>query len=227
MWSKNILLSVVSAKYFRNVQQSVSFNYRFTDATGQLFNYHIADTNYTNNILNHGCWCAKLNPSIDHSSLGGPTVADQLDLICKQWATARHCSTTAGADCEVRPSGDDLYQVQFTNSSSTGALCPDDDLCLSETCQIDIFYMNQILAFDNSGWVAKSCGEVAETTMDPMTTTGDGQLVTVLPAEAVATFNSANCVQFSTTPMPTKVDKYWKNTQKYIPSIFLNFFAQN
>ena len=45
-----------------------------------------------NKILNHGCWCAKLNPRNEAPVLGGPHYADELDKICKDWFTARKCN---------------------------------------------------------------------------------------------------------------------------------------
>ena len=195
---KNIIfftLSLIPCSFSQNNVYNI--NYPLPTASTELFIYYISDANYANQILTHGCWCAKLDPNTDHSELGGPYVADDLDSICKQWAKARHCSTISGASCELKPSNAETYQIEFTNSTNV-QLCPDEDLCLTETCQIDAYYMRKILNFNRSGWSAKSCADVVATTVET--------LVTVVPEEVSLSFNPGSCVQFQTTPMPTELE---------------------
>ena len=42
-------------------------------------------------ILNHGCWCSKLDPSADQSVLGGSKAYGEIDRLCKAWIQARKC----------------------------------------------------------------------------------------------------------------------------------------
>merc|ERR1712176_496887 len=53
-----------------------------------------------NNVLDHGCWCAKLDPMSESAMLGGATPVDDLDDICRRWAIARHCNDDlSGGSC--------------------------------------------------------------------------------------------------------------------------------
>ena len=135
-------------------------------------------------FFNHGCWCAKLNPAnhgqsakqrekfvfviiclYDHlhtvhafsRALGGPDVADELDLICRNWAMARRCSRTSGGACQIVPSNVDFYREHLSKNLDSvsaasrnhisialytidGGVCSDTDECLQETCNIDLDY---------------------------------------------------------------------------------------
>jgi len=215
MWSKNagvllknaILLSAV-VKITTDAETTVDIYYKHSDAATQLFAYFISDASYSSDISSHGCWCAKLDPTADQSVLGGPYTADGLDLICKQWARARHCSQESGANCETPPSSDDIYQLTYSNSSSQ---CPDNDNCLSETCQIDMFYVNEILNFNRAGWTPSSCNNVATTQAAVTTAELTTALVAQAAEEAALSSNTGatsvhTCVQFETTPMPTQLE---------------------
>ena len=95
-------------------------------------------------IRNHGCWCAKLDPLADQSVLGGPDTVDDLDLICKRWAHARRCSKVSGRCENSTFLGVDSYEVEYSVDIND-ARCSDSDNCLSEVCQIDLSYVNEII----------------------------------------------------------------------------------
>ena len=60
-------------------------------------------------ILNHGCWCSKLDPHADQPSLGGSRVYGEVDRLCKSWGQARKCLRFVTEVCELYPS-DDFYR---------------------------------------------------------------------------------------------------------------------
>jgi hypothetical protein len=116
-----------------------TISYRFRDSVQELASLFIQDASFASQVFSHGCWCAKLS---DPSSvnLGGNAPVDDLDQICKDWARARRCSRQQGASCEFA-TYDSSYEVERENGNT---LCPGSDVCMSETCQIDVFYINEI-----------------------------------------------------------------------------------
>ena len=51
-------------------------------------------------LLDHGCWCAKA--SADFGFLkGGPRTVDELDAICKDWFSDRTCITLTNGKCDT------------------------------------------------------------------------------------------------------------------------------
>ena len=155
----------------RTVQE---YQYQLPLAASEILNNFIPDFNFVNDVLNHGCWCAKLNPETNKAFLGGRTVIDELDEICKNWANARKCTQgiyggedlelnlnnsraqhyyTTDEDsglqygiCEFNGAGD-VYEIDFTSSagySEDTKFCSDDDLCLKKTCEIDVWFLHEI-----------------------------------------------------------------------------------
>ena len=67
------------------------------------------EPNLSSEILNHGCWCSKLDPNADQMSLGGSTVYGEVDRLCKSWGQARKCLRFVTEVCEFHPS-DEVYR---------------------------------------------------------------------------------------------------------------------
>ena len=57
-----------------------------------LANIYLDDFNIFENFIEHGCWCAMLDPTANKKILRGPTPKDELDHICREWFLARQCS---------------------------------------------------------------------------------------------------------------------------------------
>ena len=96
------------------------------------------------------CWCAKLHPNADYSQLGGPAFFTEVDGICKKWMQTRRCSKFPGQSCENSTYFGSEYEVNYQlNNNGVGiaetARCMDQDDCLSLTCQIDLFYVKELL----------------------------------------------------------------------------------
>lgn len=117
------------------------------------------------NILDHGCWCAKLDPLSDMTMLGGATPVDELDDICRRWAIMRHCNDALyGGSC-FRLTGTFKYGID-TNDS--GSICqhvwtddPDAipvvnntvEPCAHDSCIIDEHFVDLILDYlDTNAW---------------------------------------------------------------------------
>ena len=82
----------------------------------------INDTTSFNDILDHGCWCAKLDPTSDMTLLGGNTPVNHLDVICRRWFMMRHCNDRlVGGSCYEQPyanaeeRNNDHYEIDLTS----------------------------------------------------------------------------------------------------------------
>merc|ERR1711879_597159 len=158
-----------------------TISYRFRDSVQELAALFIQDASFASQVFSHGCWCAKLS---DPSSvnLGGNAPVDELDQICKDWARARRCSRQNGASCEFAGL-ESSYEVERDNGAT---LCPDADSCMSETCQIDVLYIQQI-----NDWQVANPGAFSPV-VNP-----------VCPPHTTNQLN--NCQAFVTTARPTTV----------------------
>lgn len=112
----------------------------------------ISDTQLYNKIINHVCWCSKINPNREKLNLGGSTVVDYLDGICKSWFDARHCNDglpggVCQADTTLNP-GTDVYQL-INHAGKNRMYCNTRKKkytpCQISSCQIDHHFSNLIL----------------------------------------------------------------------------------
>ena len=171
VWSFFSFISLVeSIKFLRDAEEASGFSnstviveidFNIVDGAGQLITNFVTDTQFSLQILSHGCWCAKLNRiNQGNVNLGGKETVDEIDRICKEWHQARHCSKTCNEeDSDFRNS---FYQVEYY-SDFNATYCPDDDICLSESCQIDSYYsafMKNILVEVRIGFFAWDIGDL-------------------------------------------------------------------
>ena len=119
----------------------------------QVLDKVMNDTVTFNNLLDHGCWCAKLDPTSDMTMLGGATPIDELDDICRRWFRMRHCNDRlSGGSCHQQPKNDH-YEINLLEDPLT---CNTHDLdtsvqitdCAYDSCLIDIKY-----AYEVKDWV--------------------------------------------------------------------------
>jgi len=108
-------------------------------------------------VLQHGCWCARLNPEADHSILGGNRMLDLngdgspddhgLDILCKEWIMARQCNKLVGGSCNEQTGTptDDPYTIDFSHPSNY--TCTDTNDCQLDSCEIDAYYAFEIYNF--------------------------------------------------------------------------------
>lgn len=108
-------------------------------------------------VLEHGCWCARLNPEADHSILGGNKMLDMdgdgsaddkgLDILCKEWIMARQCNKLSGGSCNPQTGTvtEDPYTIDFSHPANY--TCTDTIDCQLDSCEIDAYYAFEIYNF--------------------------------------------------------------------------------
>ena len=101
---------------------------------------------FISKIIDHGCWCAKFNPESLPFGLGGSTTVDELDSICKQWAHSRWCTHVENFGvCQGYTRDMELNYTITSFNDINDSFCPDQDSCLSQTCQIDTWFIKQLM----------------------------------------------------------------------------------
>lgn len=117
------------------------------------FNQTIVDQ-----LLTHGCWCAKLNLGFKNSvQLGGPP-ADELDKICKLWISDRRCCRIDGGPCQ-NEFDTSSYEVHYDEEGlvNTTSCYDNDGDCYIDGCLIDAYYIDQLklIIESNTEWQAE------------------------------------------------------------------------
>ena len=145
----------------------IEIDYQLKPGAFEILTHFIDDTDWIDRFLQHGCWCAKLDPDSSQVALGGPTQVDELDAICKRWAQSRSCSRSSGNACSDYNHQNVFnlmlnYEIEYVYGLED-SVCTDTDACFSETCQIDLFFTQEIVAWkaDNEQFVPVS-GTVCE-----------------------------------------------------------------
>ena len=111
------------------------------------------------NLLTHGCWCAKLNVGYKNPVKLGGSPADDLDKICKLWIHDRRCVRIEGGVC-----ANDFDTLNYHISYGSDGLvnstsCYDNNGdCFVDGCLIDAFYIDQIklIIENNPEWAPNS-----------------------------------------------------------------------
>lgn len=116
-----------------------------------LNNSPALSSNGTDNIfkiIDHGCWCAKMNPVNDKTILGGPSPIDGLDEICKSWFNTRFCNDhISGGQCKDNKMFDS-YSIKRADSDF--ACIQDGDVCNQSSCVIDKHFSDLIAEYVDS-----------------------------------------------------------------------------
>lgn len=102
------------------------------------------------NLGNYGCWCAGIDANDDSATYGIGDPLDDLDRLCKEWFTARHCTTIQEGSCfnywaEETP-GNNGYITNFDDATVTDYCQPDDPTneCGMDVCKIDMHFVQLI-----------------------------------------------------------------------------------
>jgi len=144
---------------------------RHLSAAYDLLSLDLTETQL-DQILGHGCWCARINPDSNKHVLGGAKTVDKLDSICKDWANVRHCNGLSGGSCQDGK----FFTFQYTIGISSGKwTCKHNkSKCLRETCKIDTHFVERVKDFltdkkNLKKWGPKSssCGVHQTTTVEP------------------------------------------------------------
>lgn len=120
-----------------------NFNFAGLSVLSELFN------NSTTNVyqlINHGCWCSKIDPTRSTQNLGGSNTVDSIDEICKSWFQCRHCNEyLVGGECyQIDDIENYMYQIEGSTQACTLDTLNNRSACESSSCIIDLHYASQI-----------------------------------------------------------------------------------
>lgn len=121
-----------------------------------MLSLYLDDASKFNNVMDHGCHCARFDPLSNKRILGGRVSLDGLDRICSDWYAARQCLNKYDhGSCLELDNTNFSYQVAMTVDGAgiiNGAFCneinsqtslPYND-CEIDSCKIDTYYVEQI-----------------------------------------------------------------------------------
>ena len=114
----------------------------------------LQDSDEVDKLLEHGCFCGKLdntNPSLDH--LGGTTTVDALDEICRDWLRARNCNDNLiGGSCQADRAGmrTGTYFMDIVTANYDISACSANAGCEKDTCEIDLVALKAIREYIDS-----------------------------------------------------------------------------
>ena len=107
------------------------------------------DEDAVQSVINHGCWCAKLNTKYKPPFVLGGKAVDDLDHICKLWIQDRRCCKLYGGPCYEQFDNIE-YEVEYDpvlGSVNATSCLKNNDLCKTDGCLIDTYYSSQIKQF--------------------------------------------------------------------------------
>lgn len=128
-----------------------------------MMSLYLDNTAEFNQVMDHGCHCARFDPTSKKSILGGNSYLDEVDRICRDWFQARMClDKYERGTCYEQEADNYAYQIALLVDSNTGnpnnAICnthnselslPYND-CEIDSCLVDAHYVKQIEEFLNS-----------------------------------------------------------------------------
>ena len=148
----NIALSVLLAAQTKTNAQLIDINQNLFSAAHQLISIGL-EYDQVDKVITNGCWCTKFNPTLEQSNYGGPIIKNDLDQICKNWITARHCiESYEGGSCYNNWVLDgEIYSVNYQHlvTGKTNKVCKNNDFedCKFDSCRIDTSFLEQIKEF--------------------------------------------------------------------------------
>ena len=136
--------------------ETISFNvlHGASDALSLQLDF---DEDAVNSVINHGCWCSKLNTGHKPPFLLGGRAVDDLDHICKLWIQDRRCCRLYGGPCydQFESASYTIHYDLALNQVNTTSCYENGDICEVDGCLTDSYYANQVKLFleSSSGWV--------------------------------------------------------------------------
>ena len=97
MRPKHNWLALASASFLQSAVHAAeevinNYNHDFHLSASNYVAAFLNDAALFNNLMDHGCWCAYIDPNNSAELLMGPTPIDALDEICRNWYLTRHCN---------------------------------------------------------------------------------------------------------------------------------------
>lgn len=142
---------------------------------------------FYNQVINHGCWCARINPDNDKTILGGPHPQDALDEICKQWYNCRHCNDAlSGGSCHASENvALASYDILWNSQEKTYECQASSDTCGNDSCSVDVYYSNLIAQYIKDEYMNFSPITVTDRSVCHPDTTNRGTVATSGPGSQV------------------------------------------
>merc|ERR1712147_258506 len=113
-----------------------------------LLDIHLNTSLLTNEILDHGCFCSKLEGFNTFQSNGGHIAIDDVDQTCQNWIKQRECSGNfEGGSCYENSNQVLTYNVVqdiFDDGAKIYDCSGNTDQCAYESCIIDVEYVLDI-----------------------------------------------------------------------------------
>jgi len=138
---QKILLAVLSTvikagEYYISTDPAIGSN----ELLQNILNPDVVD-----DILRHGCWCQRLDPSNDYDMEGVKTSLDDLDTICRKWFNLR----------KAIAANDNVFTVSFENEKLNCVNSEDEEV--NKVCDLDVRMGNAVLKFfnDHADWEKK------------------------------------------------------------------------
>ena len=152
-------------------------------------------------LINHGCWCTKLDSVHNHKdNSGGHHAVDELDTICRNWANARQCNGLKDGSCEKGKFSSFRYYINELDEKKiecAGQRNKKLGRCLEDSCEIDMYFGEmvkryvarrgvQVIDVHEIGYNCMS-GQYDTTTKPTTTTTSTTTTTTTLPTTTTST----------------------------------------
>jgi len=152
-FSKTAVLTTFLTKFTTSLDIDIPFSLLYPG--GETGLTHFFDSSTADQILNHGCWCSRINalnaPEFyTGPQLGGANSQDDIDLLCKKWIDNRKCCSLNGGSCfnEITEAA---YNIAYTSSVHDATCSHNTNVCYIEACYIDTYYMKLIKNIIDAG----------------------------------------------------------------------------
>ena len=123
-----------------------TFNQDFHDSAYNFVSIFLNDATKFNNLMDHGCWCAYIDPNNNADLIMGPDPIDTLDEICRNWYLTRHCNDELiGGSCKGEEKTNFSYAAWYDPATkTTGCESAGAKACEYDSCLIDANYVRII-----------------------------------------------------------------------------------
>ena len=124
------------------------YNYN-TNFPAKIIQETIQIPNFTENIMNYGCWCAHAFNPIGNANFELKYPMDSFDFVCKSYVDCRASTFKPGTNdysCAdySRPLEDLYYGLDNDDGNSMEGLCLADDDCASSLCQCQLDFVDDL-----------------------------------------------------------------------------------
>jgi len=161
----SLIVTTISSTLVASYVQDTGNLYLKQYVTDMLINIFDGDSEKLDKVMNHGCFCAKMDISNPNQSLlGGTNTIDELDELCRNWLRCRNCNDnlingSCKEDRATMKSGSYEIDGDTCINASSG--------CEMDTCLIDKYYAYDIRDFIENNPTFNSTQIVSAGTCNP------------------------------------------------------------